>query len=382
MRFTVGDRFNTNTSLWEASTDGKELHQLLAGWNNPSQECCGRWTPDGRYFVFQSIHNGRSSIWAMPEYTPFWRRKSSTPVELTSGPLNFGDPVPSRDGKKLFVEGYEPRAELVRYDSKSGEFLPYLSELSAREIDFSRDGKWAAYVSGAEQSLWRSKSDGSERLRLTYPPMHVTTPHWSPDGKRIVFSATVPGQAWHLFVIPVDGGNQVQLTQSTDDDLDPAFSPDGNTLVFGRFATEGVSLHLLDLQNNQLRTLSERLCCSRWSPDGRYIIALSEAGNKLMLLDVQHQEWHELAGNLGSLGYLTWSPDSKYLGFDTILTDDPGYFRISVPDGKLDRVASFKKTRRFWGRWGPWSGLAPDGSPLVVRDISTQEIYALDVDFP
>ena len=56
--------------------------------------------------------------------------------------------------------------------------------------------------------------------------------------------------------------------------------------------------------------------------------------------------------------------------------------RISVADGKLERITSFKKIRRFWATWGPWTGLAPDGSPLVVRDISTQEIYALDVDFP
>jgi hypothetical protein len=31
---------------------------------------------------------------------------------------------------------------------------------------------------------------------------------------------------------------------------------------------------------------------------------------------------------------------------------------------------------------GTWSGLTPDGSPLFTRDISTQEIYALDVEFP
>ncbi len=31
---------------------------------------------------------------------------------------------------------------------------------------------------------------------------------------------------------------------------------------------------------------------------------------------------------------------------------------------------------------GPWSGLAPDGSALFTRDISTLEIYALDVEFP
>jgi hypothetical protein len=34
-----------------------------------------------------------------------------------------------------------------------------------------------------------------------------------------------------------------------------------------------------------------------------------------------------------------------------------------------------------FGSWS-WTGLAPDGSILALRDISTQEIYALDVKFP
>lgn len=101
-----------------------------------------------------------------------------------------------------------------------------------------------------------------------------------------------------------------------------------------------------------------------------------------MLFDVSSQKWREWASNIGTLGYMAWSPDSKYVGFDTLLTDDTGYMRISVADNKLERITSFKKIRRFWSTWGPWTGLAPDGSPLVVRDISTQEIYALDVDFP
>jgi hypothetical protein len=38
--------------------------------------------------------------------------------------------------------------------------------------------------------------------------------------------------------------------------------------------------------------------------------------------------------------------------------------------------------RRYIGNWGSWSGQAPDDSRLFVRDVSTQEIYALDVDLP
>ena len=146
MRFTVGDSFTTNSSLWEARNDGSDVHPLLPGWNNPSQECCGNWTPDGRYYVFQSIRGGTSNIWALPERSSFWRKRSHGPVQLTAGPLNFSNPVPSRDGRKLFVQGYQPRAELVKYNLKTGEFLPYLSGLSAGDLDFSRDGTWVTYV--------------------------------------------------------------------------------------------------------------------------------------------------------------------------------------------------------------------------------------------
>jgi hypothetical protein len=42
----------------------------------------------------------------------------------------------------------------------------------------------------------------------------------------------------------------------------------------------------------------------------------------------------------------------------------------------------FKDINRYIGPFFPWNGVAPDGSPILVRDISTQEIYALDVQFP
>ena len=100
-----------------------------------------------------------------------------------------------------------------------------------------------------------------------------------------------------------------------------------------------------------------------------------------MLFDVASQKWRELVTNVGT-GYMTWSPDSKYIGFDNFLIDDAGYMRVRVADGRLERITSFKKIRRFWSTWGPWTGLAPDASPLVVRDISTQEIYALDWEVP
>src|SRR6202158_2346897 len=57
IRFRVGSELTTQGSLWEISVNGKNLHRLLPDWHNPADECCGKWTADGKYFVFQSQGN-------------------------------------------------------------------------------------------------------------------------------------------------------------------------------------------------------------------------------------------------------------------------------------------------------------------------------------
>jgi len=81
---------------------------------------------------------------------------------------------------------------------------------------------------------------------------------------------------------------------------------------------------------------------------------------------------------------MAWSSDSAYIYFDTLLTEKPGYFRLRVSDSKLEHILSLKEFRSFLGQWGgqSWTSLGPGETPLFVHDISTQEIYALDVEFP
>jgi len=202
LRFTSQVDKTGAESLWEVSAQGTNLHALLTGWHDPPAECCGKWTADGRYFVFFS----QGQIWALPETGGFLRKSSGTPVQLTSSPFGLSGPLPSKDGKKLFVGGRTYRGELVHYDTKVGRFSPFFSGISAEFVGFSKDGQWIAYVAYPEGALWRSKADGSERLQLTYSPLRPVLPRWSPDGKEIVFYSFVSGKGGRIFVVSAEGG--------------------------------------------------------------------------------------------------------------------------------------------------------------------------------
>ncbi|HZS04308.1 MAG TPA: protein kinase [Blastocatellia bacterium] len=382
LRFTVLDTNIANiSSLWEVAADGANPHPLLPGWNNPAAECCGNWAADGRYFVFQSRRNGTTNIWAMRERAGLFQRANQEPVQLTFGPLNYSAPVPSQDGKKLFVVGELRRGELVRYDAKTQQWVSFLSGISAEHLDFSRDGEWVTYVSYPEGSLWRSKVDGSQRLQLSFPPMRVGLPRWSPDGQQIVFMARLPGKGMKTYLVLAEGGIPQQQTPGERSELDPCWSPDGNSLVFwsGGISPQPGAIYQLDLRTRQVSMVpgSEGLFSPRWSPDGRYIAA-NPAGrqDKLLLFDFTTQKWTELANQ--NSGYPHWSRDGKYIYFQS----SDALFRVGIGDHKVERLAIPYSFRRAVGVFGGWTGWTPDDSPLALRDVGTQDIYALECQFP
>jgi len=389
IRFTVSNVANATSAIWEARSDGSNMHPLFPGWNNPPKECCGQWTADGRYYVFQSLREGANNIWVVPDHVGWWKKVSREPVQLTTGPLQFGDPLPSKDGKKVFVVGVQQRAELVSYDAKSGDFVPYLGGVSAGDVEFSRDGQWVTYVTYPESALWRSKPDGTSRLQLTYPPMRAALAHWSPDGQQIAFSGVMPGKPWKMFLISKDGGSPEPLTSEDVQETDPTWSTDGSTLVFGHYDLyhhERTFLELFNLKTRQLSTLpdSQAIFGPRWSPDGRYIVAVTESTNdKMMLYDVESRKWRPLNMDVNLFGYLAWSQDSKYVYFDNLKAGASAFFRLRISDSKLEKLADLNNVKRYPDQFsGSWTGLGPGDVLLLPRDISTQEIYALDWQAP
>jgi Tol biopolymer transport system component len=301
--------------------------------------------------------------------------------------MTLGQPVPSKDGKRIFAIGGLARGHLARYEAKSRQFVPFLSGISATDLDFSRDGNWAAYVALPEGTLWRCKMDGSERLQLTYSPMQVQLPRWSPDGKQIAFSAQVPGRPWKINSVSTEGGICEQMIQGEKNEYDSDWSVDGNLLYFGTNAssetsTAALAILVLNLRTHQITTLpgSEGHYAPRLSPNGRYLAAQKPGTENLWLFDFEKQEWEELTKE--SAGYFRWSRDGNYVYFDNIrFQREPGFFRVRISDHKLDQVASLKDLQPY-GILGVWSGLAPDDSPLLLRNVGSQKIYALDWEAP
>ena len=77
-----------------------------------------------------------------------------------------------------------------------------------------------------------------------------------------------------------------------------------------------------------------------------------------------------------------WSANSKYIYFDNGLSPEPAIYRMRIADQKVEQVASLRNFRRaIWGNL-PWFGLSPKDEPLVLRDVGTQEVYALDFEEP
>jgi Tol biopolymer transport system component len=191
----VGD-----SRLLDIAADGTGLREVR---KLSDDECnsCFIWTPDEKYLVYQFGSANHSDIWVLRMRTGLFCHPGK-PVRLTNGPLPYSDPYPNRDGKQIFVLGTKERGELVHFDMKSHQFLPFLSGISATDPTFSRDGKWVAYASYPDHALWRSRSDGTERMQLTFPPIDVRLPFISPDGAKVAFR-TDKGD---VFVINRDGG--------------------------------------------------------------------------------------------------------------------------------------------------------------------------------
>lgn len=386
LRLTLLNSETHTSALWELNRDGSGAHNLLADWTSaPPAECCGSWTPDGRYYVFQSARGGDSNIWAIPEHGGLLGGAEG-PIPITNGPLDYEAPITGREGDRTFFIGLSSQSELLRYDPKARLFVPYGAPLStARRVEFSQDGQWVAWIRQDDGSLWRSRTDGSGRMQLTSRPMQVFMMHWSPNARQLVLMARQPGMPWKIYTMDADGGHLQEVLDEQRSEADPGWSPDGKTLVFGRLpdlmaeASQPKAIYTVNLATHKVSELSgsNGLFSPRWSANGKYIAALSIDQKKLMLYDTTAQRWRVLAEQ--NIADPVWSHDATAIYFHDFAQADQPIYRAIVATGQVERVADLHDLRSASVLDYRFAGLAPGDVPLVSARTSTANLYTAEL---
>ena len=325
LSFTRNEPGSGGNDLWEISADGSNLHRKLPGWRSSNSKVMGNWTPDGKYFLFVTNTGNRFDLWAVLEKGDWLHKVDPTPIQLTSGPLDFSAPQPSPDGKKVFVVGVQMKTEVARYDAKAGQFLPHLSGVSTAGLSFSRDGQWISYTTVSDGLLWRSRVDGTDRLQLTSAFTQLQVVSWSPDGQQIAYVSGGPGHRDQLCLVGKDGGT-TQVLHEANLIKHPSWLSDGSALVINEAISipEDAVIKVVEVKTGKTRELqgSKGLIYPAVSPDGRYVAATTPNGKKLEIYDFHSQAWQEFFPASG-VGAPQWSADSRYVYFDNGVNTDP-----------------------------------------------------------
>jgi TolB protein len=213
------------------------------------------WSPDGRTLLVTGgdgvssvdlgtgrrtrlVHRGASDFGAA--WSPDGRR-----IAFTHGLV----------GSQLSVYGDDPSSTLylARADGTGVHGL-IGHRLSPGTPAWSPDGGWLAF--GAGDGIYRVRPDGSE-LRRLYKEDFLTNPPllaWSPSGRRLAFIDNDGG----LYLLAAAGGRPQRLLKLADAAFAdaPSWSPDGTRIVFSATAdgkTDG--LYIVNVRTGRFHRL-------------------------------------------------------------------------------------------------------------------------------
>jgi len=388
LRFTVADPGKNTMSIWEISASGRDPHPFLAGRKEVPEECCGTWTPDGRFFIFSAAQSENANLWTLwtiRENAGFLRSVRRQPNPLTQEPnLPFATAA-ARSSNRIFYFGGEALVHLERYDS-SGRYVSFLEAERAIEANFSRDGDRVAYVSDPGNTLWRSRRDGSERLQLTFAPLVAGQPRWSPDGKWIAFNGYKTGQAQNIYLVSADGGAPRPILPGGDEIRSlPDWSPDGGQIAFdvesdSPEARPRTGIFVVDMKSGRVTKLrgSEGLSQPRWSSEGRLAV-LSADQKRVLLYDSDTQTWKELASGVVLVG-LAWSADGRSVLFQDLLAEGEPIYRLKVADGFRETVPACEELLREGVQRCAAFNVDAEDRPILQLTLRAADIYALDLE--
>lgn len=317
-----------------------------------------RWSPDGRR-IGAFVYDGYRQP-AIEEVDPETGERASLRMATGHGAITWAP-----DGRSFVFQ----RAEAVRgwyswYDlfleTAAKDEVRLTDGLRAREPDFHPAGDRIACVvaSPAGSHLAVMGSDGTG-LRLVVSgaeDVQIYTPRWSPDGRRIAFSAWLPGGFRDLCVLDVASGELARYTHDRAIDGSPDFLPDGRRILFSSDRTGIANLYVLDTETGRTWRVTNTLGGAFHpdvSPDGRRVafVGFTASGYDLRVLDLDPDAWVEVEAttpeaveSLGDPADAAFDPAPQFprsRPYEPWRTAFPRSWFVQYADGGVQPVLSF-----------------------------------------
>ena len=220
----------------------------------------------------------------------------------------------------------------------NGERQRRITGRDSWEPAFSANGRWVVFVArgrGGNTDLYKVRSDGSHKVRLTHSPADEMTPSFSPGGRMIVFARRndLDLGRFDLWKMRAGGGHKRRLTRtpgSSRDSYSPQYSPNGRRIVFVKDAdlvimrADGSRAHRI----TRTRHVSESH--PDFAPDGSRIVFSRHSARRV------DQEVFSVRANGSHLRRLTRSK-----AHDTFPTFSPRGGRIAFSSDRQRPDGSF-----------------------------------------
>lgn len=243
--------------------DGSGLRRLS---RNDALETAPSWSPDGRFIAYLSSAQQDSA--ARLHIAELGTERITELPEVANAIGSFA-PVWAGDGQSLLYMGLDAKGRSQAWVvSRDGSNLRDISGAHAPRgalwADLSPNGRQVAWVANlgpfGTQLMLTDLITAETRDLLVDLPAHFEMPRWSPDGKQLVFNATLRDAMANradVYLLDIDRGALRNMTGHPADDFDARWSPDGQRVVFARLRDGGSALMQIDLQSGETRTLTQ-----------------------------------------------------------------------------------------------------------------------------
>src|SRR5437764_629415 len=227
--------------LWLVPLAGGESRQLSS---DPAGEDRGRWSPDGKQFIFTSSRDGSSQIWAV-NFDSAGGDVSGEPRKITSISTEADGALWSPDGKNiLFTSEVYPDCNDDACNKSRDE---QRANSKVRAMIFTRlfYRHWSTYTRFKRTHLFVVPAGGGTSKDITpgdhdVPPFNLGGQDLyaiSPDGQEVAYTSNIDeveatSTNNDIFIVPITGGTPKKLSTSPGSDSTPLYSPDGRYLAW------------------------------------------------------------------------------------------------------------------------------------------------------